>query len=156
MSHQARAPGIRLIPRGVICELRSPNTVDKTINSPFRSASIEFTCIFYLNLSGRPKIGIAPENHYVLSGATVSFYCVGYGDPQPELTWTKNGESVKESDRVKIDKSRRELRITAADFKDAGTYECTYSNKHGEDKKSAVLNVDGQAGVGRWFISVVG
>lgn len=128
----------------------------KTINSPFRSASIGFTCILYLNLSGPPKIEIAPEDHYVLSGATVSFYCVGYGDPQPELTWKKSGESVKESDRVKIDKSTGELRITAAEVKDAGTYECTYSNKLGEDKKSAVLNVDGQAGIGRWFISVVG
>ena len=85
-------------------------------------------------------------DQYVLSGANVSFYCVGYGDPQPNIFWKKNAESVKGTDRMKIDKSSGELRILSAKVEDAGTYECTYSNKHGEDKRSVVFNVDGQSG----------
>ena len=87
-------------------------------------------------------------DQYVLSGANVSFYCVGYGDPQPNLTWKKNGETVQETDRIKIDQSSRELRIFSALVEDAGTYECIYSNKLGEDKRSVVFNVDGQSGTG--------
>ena len=95
---------------------------------------------------GPPIIDIPPVDQYVLSGANVSFYCVGYSDPMPNLSWKKNGESVQETARIKIDKSLGELRISSALVEDAGKYECVYSNNLGEDKRSAVLNVDGQSG----------
>lgn len=96
---------------------------------------------------GPPIIDIPPVDKYVLSEANVSFYCVGYGSPTPDVTWRKNGENVKETDRIKIDRSVGELRISSARDEDAGTYECIYSNKYGDDRKSAVLHVDGQTGV---------
>ena len=114
-------------------------------------------CNTFLFLSlGPPIIDIPPVDQYVLSGANVSFYCVGYGDPKPSLTWKKNGETVQETDRIKIDKLSGELRIISASVEDAGTYECVYSNNLGKDKRSVVFNVDGQSGTGGMysFISV--
>ena len=113
--------------------------------------------VLYLHLlshkrsPGPPIIDIPPADKYVLSGANVSFYCVGYGTPMPAVTWKKNGEDVKQTDKIKIDQSSGELRISSAKVEDAGTYECIYSNKYGDDRKSAVLHVDGQTGVGKFY-----
>ena len=88
-------------------------------------------------------------DHNVLSGANVSLYCVGFGDPPPEIVWQKNSESVAASDRIKIDTTHRsgELRISSVTDEDAGVYECKYQNSFGAVKRSAVLTVDGQSGM---------
>lgn len=87
-------------------------------------------------------------DNYVLSGANVHFNCIGYGDPWPKVIWKKNSEIVKKTDRVIPTDGL--LHILSVKVEDAGTYECILSNSYGEDKRSAVLNVDGQLG-GKWF-----
>ena len=82
----------------------------------------------------------------VLTGANVSFYCVGFADPKPEITWEKNSETVKASDRIELNlvQGSAKLRINSVTVGVAGTYECVYKNSYGEVRKSAVLTVDGQ------------
>ena len=82
----------------------------------------------------------------VLTGANVSFYCVGFADPKPEITWEKNSETVEASDRIELNliQGSAKLRINSVTVGDAGTYECIYKNSYGEVRKSAVLTVDGQ------------
>ena len=101
------------------------------------------------SFSGPPIIDIPPVDKNVLTGANVSFYCVGYADPTPDITWEKNSETVQASDRVELSlvQGSTKLRINSVTVTDAGKYECIYKNSQGEVRRSAVLTVDGQAGV---------
>lgn len=102
--------------------------------------------LFFFPSVGRPKVAIPPSNQDVLSGANVSFYCSGYGDPQPNVLWKKNGKTVTETSG---EKSLLQIALVGVD--DAGSYECVYRNKYGEDSRSALLTVDGQTGKGVCF-----
>ena len=92
---------------------------------------------------GPPIISGPPEDVSVLSGANVTFFCLGLGDPEPELTWLKDSETVQPSKRAEIDTKIGLLQLFVVTVADAGKYTCVYKNKFGEDKKSAVLLVDG-------------
>ena len=102
--------------------------------------------ILFNSLSGPPIIDIPPVDKNVLSGANVSFYCVGFADPTPQITWEKNSKTVEASDRIELNlkPESAKLRINSVTVGDAGTYECIYKNSHGEVRRSAVLTVDGQ------------
>lgn len=99
---------------------------------------------------GRPKIAIPPSNQDVLSGANVSFFCFGYGSPQPTVLWRKNGKTVKKTIGIK-NQLFEKLQIPSVMVDNAGSYECVYRNKHGEDSRTALLTVDGQTGKGVCF-----
>lgn len=59
------------------------------------------------------------------------------------MTWLKDSETVKPSERVVIDAKIGSLRLFVVTVADAGKYTCVYKNRLGEDRKSAVLRVDG-------------
>jgi len=92
---------------------------------------------------GPPIISSPPEDVSVLSGANVTFFCFGLGAPEPELTWLKDSETVQPSKRAVIDAKIGLLQLFVVTVADAGKYTCVYKNKLGEDRKSAVLLVDG-------------
>lgn len=92
---------------------------------------------------GPPIISTPPKDVSVLSGANVTFFCLGLGAPEPEMTWLKDSETVKPSKRVVIDAKIGSLRLFVVTVADAGKYTCVYKNRLGEDRKSAVLRVDG-------------
>lgn len=59
------------------------------------------------------------------------------------MTWLKDSETVQSSKRVVIDANIGSLRLLVVTVADAGKYTCVYKNRLGEDRKSAVLRVDG-------------
>ncbi|XP_014485518.1 PREDICTED: muscle M-line assembly protein unc-89-like isoform X3 [Dinoponera quadriceps] len=61
------------------------------------------------------------------------------GNPVPEVSWTKDGESVKPSERVTMscDGRKVSLEIKPCNVKDAGAYSCRLSNPLGEDTTGA-------------------
>lgn len=88
----------------------------------------------------------APEDISVLSGTNVSFFCSGIGSPTPQLTWLKNSKTIQSSKRILIDDGEGDdgdLKIFSVTVDDIGTYTCVYENAEGEDRRSAVLIVDG-------------
>ena len=85
----------------------------------------------------------APEDISVLSGTNVSFFCRGLGSPPPQLTWLKNSKAIQSSKRILIDELNENLKILFVTVDDIGTYTCVYKNDKGEDRRSAVLIVDG-------------
>ena len=102
----------------------------------------------FLLPSGPPIIDLTPSDKSVLSGANVSFFCVGVGDPVPSLTWLKDSKQIRPSTTKMIDSTTGELRLTSVTVEDGGSYTCVYKNEHGEAKQSVVLTVDGHAGLG--------
>lgn len=109
-----------------------------------------------MSLPGPPIIDIPPVDKDVLTGANVSFYCVGYADPPPEIIWRKNSERIETSDRIEVDaiQGSGKLRIYSVTVGDAGVYECIYKNSFGEVRRSAKLTVDGQSGTGQLVIQI--
>ena len=65
------------------------------------------------------------------------------GDPEPKRTWLKNSETIRPSKRVAINNEMGFLQLFVVTVADVGEYTCVYKNKLGEDRKSAVLRVDG-------------
>lgn len=67
------------------------------------------------------------------------------GNPFPEIEWTRDGEPIKESDRIhvlrKID-DIYSLVIRGAGPKDEGEYTCTATNSAGKTMRTFTLNVD--------------
>lgn len=92
---------------------------------------------------GPPIIVSPPKDISVLSGANVTFFCLGLGDPEPKRTWLKNSETIRPSKRVAINNEMGFLQLFVVTVADVGEYTCVYKNKLGEDRKSAVLRVDG-------------
>ncbi|XP_064626984.1 tyrosine-protein phosphatase Lar-like isoform X3 [Lineus longissimus] len=41
-----------------------------------------------------PRITLAPRDHKVMEGGTVSFFCKSSGNPAPDIHWLKNGKRV--------------------------------------------------------------
>jgi hypothetical protein len=71
---------------------------------------------------------------------TVELQCVATGTPQPEISWTKDGQSLSistASSNVFFYTSNTRLVITAAGSSDAGLYQCRAFNAWG----TAVSNV---------------
>lgn len=73
----------------------------------------------------------------------MTFFCLGLGAPEPTLTWLKDSETIRRSKRVVITDEMGFLQLFVVTVADAGKYTCVYKNKHGENRKSAVLRVDG-------------
>lgn len=101
------------------------------------------SCFPLFSFLGPPIITSPPVDISVLSGANVTFYCIGLGAPYPVMTWLKDSETVEPSKRVVIDSNFGSLRLFMVTVDDVGEYTCVYKNKFGEDKKSAKLLVDG-------------
>lgn len=61
------------------------------------------------------------------------------GSPIPDVSWTRDGEPVRPSERVTMSCDGRKvgLSIDPCDVKDAGVYGCRLSNPLGEDTTSA-------------------
>ncbi|KAJ8954877.1 hypothetical protein NQ318_016813, partial [Aromia moschata] len=65
------------------------------------------------------------------------------GQPTPNVNWTKNGEELKPTDRIKIkwEHNRASVEIKDANIEDAGRYSCTAVNESGTAVSTADLVV---------------
>ncbi|XP_014802303.1 PREDICTED: hemicentin-1 [Calidris pugnax] len=71
----------------------------------------------------------------------VTLTCEVIGNPVPQITWLKNGQSLTEDEDHKFLSSGRFLQIENAQVTDTGRYTCIASNTAGDKSKSYSLNV---------------
>ncbi|XP_068757601.1 neural cell adhesion molecule 1-like [Montipora capricornis] len=77
----------------------------------------------YIVVDAPPKLDAAlKESLAVLYQSTLELKCIQRGEPQPNVTWTKNGTQVANNNI---------LVITNVTFKDAGQYGCIAKNRAG-------------------------
>ena len=69
------------------------------------------------------------------------------------MSWLKDSETVKASKRAVISTSKGFLKLFVVTVDDAGKYTCVYNNEYGEDRKTAMLLVDGMESGPRKFIT---
>uniref|UniRef100_A0A7N8X7U1 Peroxidasin n=1 Tax=Mastacembelus armatus TaxID=205130 RepID=A0A7N8X7U1_9TELE len=86
-----------------------------------------------------PVFTNAPRDLTVESGQDVQIPCSAQGQPQPVLTWNKDGVQVTESGKFHI--SPESLEVKDVGTADAGRYECVARNPIGYQVASMVLTV---------------
>nr|XP_045622235.1 uncharacterized protein LOC123772893 isoform X5 [Procambarus clarkii] len=88
---------------------------------------------FTVYIESAPEFVVEPEVTNLPQGETAVFNCEASGDPEPTITWTKNGDPMESHDTtVMFDALALDMKATIA---------CNASNKHGYVYKSVYLNV---------------
>ncbi|KAM5170274.1 immunoglobulin superfamily DCC subclass member 4 [Mantella aurantiaca] len=93
-----------------------------------------------------PFITQPPEIITRARAGTARFICSATGDPEPIITWLKNGQQLSSNGRVRI-QSRGSLVITQIDLEDAGYYQCVAKNILGIACATTRLHVTVQDGL---------
>ncbi|XP_032366843.1 ADAMTS-like protein 1 isoform X1 [Etheostoma spectabile] len=101
------------------------------------------------------KLGSAPSSDMIVHVgvpvllqkpiASLELRCEALGDPEPSLTWTKNGEELHYNSRVGL-LSTGSLRIQSPRKVDEGLYTCTARNRLGSTSVSSRLQITGFKG----------
>jgi hypothetical protein len=96
-----------------------------------------------LNIQVSPLIVLFPRDSIQLENTSVTFQCLGTGDPFPSVTWSFDNEPLNDTRHTIGDKGTLfgSLTITDIIYNDRGLYVCSYSNSHGSIKASARLTV---------------
>lgn len=81
----------------------------------------------------------------VKSGDKAEFSCLFKGQPFTVVEWDHNGQSLAETDRVRSSATGGllSLVIQGVGVADQGVYCCTATNRHGHNRSSAQLTVEG-------------
>ena len=63
--------------------------------------------------------------------------CNAIGNPEPSITWTKDGSAIISNSRISLLADKKQLTIKSVDRTDSGEYQCVASNSLGNDTSSA-------------------
>ena len=82
-----------------------------------------------------PAIDSAPSAYQVIEGNGASLFCNATGNPQPNITWTKQGNNSKLSttETLNLTKLMRE--------DDGSVYKCTVMNEVGSTEATTAVTV---------------
>ncbi|XP_035507925.1 immunoglobulin superfamily DCC subclass member 3 [Morone saxatilis] len=92
----------------------------------------------------------APQSIARPVGTTAIFTCQAQGEPEPQLTWLKNGQILEPRGHVKLRNNNSTLTIYGISQDDEAIYQCIAENSAGSTQASARLTVlwaDGLPGV---------
>jgi hypothetical protein len=84
-------------------------------------------------------------------GPSVSLKCIAAGNPTPSIKWTLDGFPLPQHERFLIGQYAphgdviSHVNISSVLVEDGGTYECIATNRVGQSRHRAQLNVYGQS-----------
>ncbi|XP_076271608.1 peroxidasin isoform X2 [Rhynchophorus ferrugineus] len=87
-----------------------------------------------------PRLVYKPYHIEALVGSTIELPCKAVGDPNPGITWQKDGARMQRTGRFKISLTGN-LYIYKVAAEDQGRYECIAQNEHGRDSASGYITV---------------
>uniref|UniRef100_A0A914DYB5 Neogenin n=1 Tax=Acrobeloides nanus TaxID=290746 RepID=A0A914DYB5_9BILA len=90
-----------------------------------------------------PTITALPKEQVMQETTDVEFECKTIGDPQPRVTWYKNGETIIPSEYFMITDTK--LKVLGLVKDDQGIYQCIADNDAGSVQAGAQLVVDAAA-----------
>ena len=84
-----------------------------------------------------PRITTEPERESKVSvGENLMLTCSASGDPLPEVTWNKEGQTLR-----LFNVTGPVLRLVNVTREDFGSYKCTAKNKVGEASRPSLVNI---------------
>lgn len=95
-----------------------------------------------LNLLDNPVVVELPLQVIISVGELAFLMCEVSGDPEPSVTWTKNGNST--IPRAQFKNDGRNLVIQDVSPQDSGVYECKAFNRFEENRTSTTVIVGGK------------
>jgi peroxidase len=87
-----------------------------------------------------------PENQKVKTGTNIELKCDAVGVPEPSYFWTKDGQTLKFTNRIYLASDNKTLNIDHIKESDAGTFECIAENSLGSDEAAAQIEVTNSHG----------
>ncbi|KAJ8249207.1 hypothetical protein GJAV_G00232310 [Gymnothorax javanicus] len=75
------------------------------------------------------------------AGTTAVFTCLAQGEPEPQITWLKNGQILEPGGHVKLRNNNSTLTISGISPEDEAIYQCIAENRAGSIQASARLTV---------------
>lgn len=96
-----------------------------------------------LTVQSKPKFDKKPEDQCVYSGEECVFEAKVSGFPTPNVTWSKDGETIEESEKFTITSHNGTHRLIVKDTKkeDECFYTCTAKNSLGRVSQQAELTI---------------
>uniref|UniRef100_A0A3Q0RMP5 Leucine rich repeats and immunoglobulin like domains 1 n=1 Tax=Amphilophus citrinellus TaxID=61819 RepID=A0A3Q0RMP5_AMPCI len=88
-----------------------------------------------------PHLAQDLEDRSVAVGDTVALQCKALGSPPPRITWLRNDQPLRPSDRHHFTPGNQLLVIGSASLEDAGRYTCLMSNTLGTERAHSQLVV---------------
>lgn len=79
-----------------------------------------------------------------LKDATITITCEVKGVPKPNVSWTRDGQSISPDERVVLG-SNGTLIILDSSLEDSGNYTCTATSRTGQSSSTSPLEVSGKA-----------
>ncbi|XP_008277414.1 neurofascin [Stegastes partitus] len=77
----------------------------------------------------------------VLLGEELLLECIAAGMPSPHITWTKDGDELAVTSRMKVKNFNKMIQIPKASFDDVGEYTCAATNRLGYIEHTITVRV---------------
>lgn len=90
----------------------------------------------------KPEFKTALKDLQIRDGETLTLTCSVSGDPEPQITWSKNGKQISSSEIMDLKYKHGVATLTINEVfpEDEGVYTCTATNSIGEtDTKCKLL-----------------
>ncbi|XP_043852237.1 myosin light chain kinase, smooth muscle isoform X2 [Dromiciops gliroides] len=100
------------------------------------------------SLNEAPTFTLPPRNLCVPEGSTARFEGKVRGQPEPQVTWHKDGRRITQGGRFRLSSNIRglfSLDIQSVKGDDGGKYTCEASNSSGVQQITVELNVEGSS-----------
>uniref|UniRef100_A0A8C6UXU3 Ig-like domain-containing protein n=1 Tax=Neogobius melanostomus TaxID=47308 RepID=A0A8C6UXU3_9GOBI len=81
------------------------------------------------------------SSRLVLQGEELLLECIAAGMPTPYITWTKDGDTLEVTSRMKVKHFNKLIHIPKAAFEDSGEYVCRATNKLGYTEHTITVKV---------------
>jgi len=91
-----------------------------------------------------PSIAESPSEYSATEGSSVRLVCDVGGNPTPEITWSKNGAPISDTDPHYLVDGTIGVQVLSVDRHDTATYTCTAVNVAGIREKRINLFVHSQ------------
>ena len=88
-----------------------------------------------------PLITIHPEGKTPMEGENITLSCNATGNPEPSISWFKDGFPINSNFRITFSQDNKRLRITNISRTDSGEYQCMARNRVGNDTSNSKVNV---------------
>ena len=84
---------------------------------------------------------IHPEGKTPMEGANMTLSCNATGNPEPSISWVKDGFPINSNSRISFSHDKQRLTITNVSRMDSGEYRCVARNRVGNNTSNSKVNV---------------